>query len=327
MGERAVRMSVLLFIGCLGLLIRAHEMTTDLAGLAGIALGALRPRARAAAARASGGVRRRRWASGVAFLGDGFLPLAMLVALIVAAAARRRPRGARARYAVDRRRSRSLRRAAARALAARCSHAPPAGARAVARRRDVSRWSDPFDATAWALYFAQDPALVRVARVAARGVGAVARAPHARRRARDLQLPLVAFVAFFVVISVFGEAREVNALPLLLPLAILGVAELESAAARRGERARLVRHDDLLPARRAALDRLGRGDHRQARVRRGVAAARRCPGFTYRFSFLAFALAALLTLDLARGGGAVAALHAPRARELDRRASRWCGCW
>src|SRR5438309_6668685 len=39
MAERAVRLAVLLFIGCLGLLIRAHEMTTDLAGLTGIALG------------------------------------------------------------------------------------------------------------------------------------------------------------------------------------------------------------------------------------------------------------------------------------------------
>jgi hypothetical protein len=39
MGERAVRMSVLLFIGCLGLLIRAHEMIADLAGLAAITLG------------------------------------------------------------------------------------------------------------------------------------------------------------------------------------------------------------------------------------------------------------------------------------------------
>src|SRR6187397_633891 len=35
MGERAVRMSVLLLIGSLGLLIRAHEMTPELSGLAG----------------------------------------------------------------------------------------------------------------------------------------------------------------------------------------------------------------------------------------------------------------------------------------------------
>ena len=38
MGERAVRLGVLLFIGSLGLLIRAHEMTPDLVGLTGFAL-------------------------------------------------------------------------------------------------------------------------------------------------------------------------------------------------------------------------------------------------------------------------------------------------
>src|SRR5258708_14093467 len=37
--ERAMRLGVLLFIGCLGLLIRAHEMTTALAGLTGLAPG------------------------------------------------------------------------------------------------------------------------------------------------------------------------------------------------------------------------------------------------------------------------------------------------
>jgi 4-amino-4-deoxy-L-arabinose transferase-like glycosyltransferase len=38
----------------------------------------------------------------------------------------------------------------------------------------------------------------------------------------------VAFVAFLVMLSLFGEARDVNALPLLLPLALLGVAELDT---------------------------------------------------------------------------------------------------
>src|SRR4029079_12776756 len=44
----------------------------------------------------------------------------------------------------------------------------------------------------------------------------------------DLQVPLLVFVAFLLDIHVFGEPREVNAMPLLLPLAILGVAELET---------------------------------------------------------------------------------------------------
>src|SRR5262249_42078600 len=80
-GERGVRLSVLLFLGCLGLLIRAHEMTTDLAGLAGAALG-LYGLALAA---------RRAWVGGallgagigIAFLGDGFLPAGILVSLLV----------------------------------------------------------------------------------------------------------------------------------------------------------------------------------------------------------------------------------------------------
>ena len=38
-GARAGRIAVLLLIGCLGLLIRAHEMSTDLAGLAGVSVG------------------------------------------------------------------------------------------------------------------------------------------------------------------------------------------------------------------------------------------------------------------------------------------------
>ncbi len=82
LGERAMRVCVLLFIGCLGLLIRAHEMSSDLAGLAGLAL-ALYGLALA--------LRRPRWGGvatgvgmGLAFLGDGFLPLVMVLALLAA---------------------------------------------------------------------------------------------------------------------------------------------------------------------------------------------------------------------------------------------------
>ena len=79
--ERGIRLSVLLFIGCLGLLIRAHEMTTDLAGLTGVALGlyglALSGRSPRAGGLALGA------GMGLGFLGNGFLPAGMLLALMV----------------------------------------------------------------------------------------------------------------------------------------------------------------------------------------------------------------------------------------------------
>ncbi|MFZ3321379.1 MAG: glycosyltransferase family 39 protein, partial [Usitatibacter sp.] len=76
-GLRTLRLAVLLFIGCLGLLLRAHEMMPDLAGLAGVSLGlyglilsARRPRL--------GGL-ATGLGIGVAFLGNGFLPVGLLV--------------------------------------------------------------------------------------------------------------------------------------------------------------------------------------------------------------------------------------------------------
>src|SRR4029450_1006048 len=59
-----------------------------------------------------------------------------------------------------------------------------------------------------------------------------ARALWGARRAlldrRELMLPLAAFIAFFLVASVMGDARDANGMALLLPLAILGAAELDS---------------------------------------------------------------------------------------------------
>jgi 4-amino-4-deoxy-L-arabinose transferase-like glycosyltransferase len=100
---------------------------------------------------------------------------------------------------------------------------------------------------------------------------------------------------FFVTVSVLGEAREVDALPVLLPLAILGVAEIETMP--RGAA--------------SALDWFGMTTFLLLAVLlwAGWVAAltgapafaaqylqREVPGFTYRFDFVAFAFAALLTL-------------------------------
>jgi 4-amino-4-deoxy-L-arabinose transferase-like glycosyltransferase len=45
---------------------------------------------------------------------------------------------------------------------------------------------------------------------------------------KGIVLPLVAFAVFLIMVSVFGDARDVTALPLLVPLVLLGVAELDS---------------------------------------------------------------------------------------------------
>ncbi len=292
MGERAVRMSVLLFIGCLGLLIRAHEMTTDLAGLAGVAMAlyglalALR---RPVAGGAVAGV-----GLGVAFLGDGFLPLGMvltLLAILPVAAPAWRTR----QYATT----------AAVALA--CAAPLLALWPFALHMRSPVAWALWSDAAAYSwnesfdqgnglgiLYFLKLlpwyawPAWP----LAAWSVWRARRTLGARR---DLQLTLIAFIAFFLVISVFGGSREVNAMPLLLPLAIMGVAELESIP--RGAASALDWFGMTTFFLFAAVVWIGWGAAITGRPE--IAAAwlqKEVPGFTYRFNFLAFALAALLTL-------------------------------
>lgn len=292
MGERAVRMSVLLFIGCLGLLIRAHEMTTDIAGLTGMAL-ALYGLALALRRPVAGGLAMGA-GMGVAFLGDGFLPLGMLLTLMVmlpvaAPAWRTRP------YA------------ATMAVALAC--AVPLLAiwpLALQARSPVALvlWQDHV-AHAWGGSFGQDvgqgllyflkllpwytwPAWPLAA-------WSVWRARRVLRQRRDLQLPLIAFIAFFVVISAFGGSREVNAMPLLLPLAILGVAELESIP--RGAASALDWFGMTTFFLLAVIGWIGWGAALTGQPE--VAAAwlqKEVPGFTYKFSFIAFSLAALLTL-------------------------------
>ena len=292
-GTRGVRLSVLLFLGCLGLLIRAHEMSTDLAGLTGVALGLY------GIALAS----RRPWLGGVltgagvgmAFLGDGFLPVGVLAALMVALPAT---------SPFWRTRSYAMSMAIAAVVAApllavwplALTTVSPAALHKWMASASSSRWTDGFGQGDFLdlLYFARIlpwhawPAWPLAAWALWKG-----RRNLAARR--DLMLPLVSFAAFFVVISVFGEARDVNALPLLLPLALLGAAEV-----------------DTLPRGAAsALDWFGMTTFFLLGVILWVAwvasvtaspeiaaqwIAREVPGYRHKFNFLAVALAALLTL-------------------------------
>jgi 4-amino-4-deoxy-L-arabinose transferase-like glycosyltransferase len=275
MGERAVRMSVLLLIGCLGLLIRAHEMTPELAGLAGIAL----------AIYGLTLVARRQWLGGaltglgigVAYLGNGLLAVGMLATLL-------------AILPIASPAWRSRRYAAAVAVALACAAPfalawfpgiPAAGDFGQGSNRGVLYFLKLLTWYAW-------PAWPLSA-------WAVWRARRNLATRTELHLPIVAFAAFFVVIAVFAESRDLSALPILLPLAILGVAELESLP--RGAASALDWFGMMTFVLLAALLWIGWGAALTGRPEFAAAFLQKeLPGFTYQFRFLSFALAALLTL-------------------------------
>jgi len=292
-GLRTLRLAVLLFIGCLGLLLRAHEMMPDLAGLAGVSLGlyglilsARRPRLGGLAT----GV-----GIGVAFLGNGFLPASLLVvtmALLPIASPFWRTRA----YAL----TAGIALLAATPLAAiwpvALACAAPGSLQAWLGAATASRWAGPFgnDQVTDLVYFARIlpwyawPALPLAA-------WAVWRARRTLGARREVLLPLVAFVAFFLVTSIFGDAREANGLPLLLPLALLGVAELDSLP--RGAASALDWFGMMTFLSLGAL--LWIGFVAAMTGKPAFAAeviAREVPGFRYQFSFVAFALASLLTM-------------------------------
>jgi len=294
MGERAMRICVLLFIGCVGLLIRAHEMSSDLAGLTGIALGlyglAL-------------SIRRPKLAgvmlgagAGVAFLGDGFLPLAMLTVTAIALP-----------LAAPAYRTRSYATTAGIALLcalpllalwpALLAANPKADLAGWLARATTSRWSGDEAARTGlqdTVYFVKIlpwyawPAWPLAA-------WSLWRARKNLAERRDLQMPFVAFLVFLVLVSIFGEAREINALPLLLPLSLLGVAEIDTL--KRGAASALdwfgVTTFFLLAAMIwiAWVASLTGSPEAVA-----VLVQREVPTFKYPFSFLPFAFAALLTL-------------------------------
>lgn len=288
MGERAVRMAVLLLLGCLGLLIRSHEMTTDVAGLAGLALalyGLALARNRPLAGGAITGV-----GMGFAFLGDGPLPLAMMLAALAVL-----PLAS----PLWRTRNHALTVAVALACAAPLVAIWPL----------MLQWKSPVALSIWMsnatslgwgdegmglLYFVKImpwyawPAWPLAA-------WTLWRARRVLPERSDLQLPLLVFVAFLLATSVFGDAREVNAMPLLLPLAILGVAELDSLP--RGAASALDWFGMTTFLLLAAILWIGWGAALTGKPELAADWLRReVPGFTYRFRFLAFVPAALLTL-------------------------------
>lgn len=289
MGARAVRLGVLLFLGCLGLLVRAHELSPALAGLAGAAVGlwglalALR-RPLAGGAAAGAGI-------GIAFLGGGILPaamLAMLVAVLPLAGPAWRTRAYASSAAI------------AAAVALPLVALWPALLATLAPGW-VVLWWDAFVATRWTDPLGQD-GLFYLARILPwytwpawpLAVWSVWRARKVLATRNDLLLPLVALIVFFVSVSVLGEAREVDAMPVLLPLAILGVAEIDSLP--RGAASALDWFGMTTFFLFAVLLWLG-----WVAALTGAPAfaaqylQREVPGFTYRFDFVAFALAALLS--------------------------------
>jgi 4-amino-4-deoxy-L-arabinose transferase-like glycosyltransferase len=291
-GERAGRISVLLFIGCLGILIRAHEMSTDLAGLAGLSL-ALAGIALAAKSPLSGGA-IAGLGIGVAFLGDGFFPatIALLVALLM-------PLTGKSWRTLDCTRALGV----ALAVAAPFLLAWPI-ALALKAPGVWSDWAGIALATRWSgggtsgtladtFYFARIlpwyawPALP----LAAWTVW------HSRRtlaRRTELHLPLVATAVFFIALSAVAEAREVNAMPLLLPLVLLGAADLDTLP--RGAASALDWFGVTTFALFALLIWIGFVAVMTGSPPAAAAwVAREIPGYEYRFRFLPFALAALLT--------------------------------
>jgi hypothetical protein len=124
---------------------------------------------------------------------------------------------------------------------------------------------------------------------------ALYRSRRTLRERRDLLLPLGAFIAFFLVASVMGEARDANAMPLLIPLVILGAAELDSLP--RARRARSDWFGTMTFLCLAAIIWIGFYAATTGHPAAALAwITREVPDFKYKFSFLSCALAALLTL-------------------------------
>jgi 4-amino-4-deoxy-L-arabinose transferase-like glycosyltransferase len=229
--ERSGSLAVLLLLGCFGLVVRSHQLITDVAMLAGIAM-AYYGCALAVRRPGAGGI----WmgsGAGIGFLANGVVAPAIVFAVALLPACVR----AGVALPVLRRRARDRRRhrrTLDRDLA--CAPQPPLS-RAVRRlavgseperlhRRPVGRREER-------AVLPEDIALVRVSRMAARAVGAVADAPTGGVDGAARHPALVGFFVTLVILSASTDARELYALPMLLPLALLAVPGPRTCAAAR----------------------------------------------------------------------------------------------
>jgi len=292
LGERGVRVSVLLLIGCVGLLIRAHEMTSDLVPLAASAmalwgLGLAHRRPYAGGAIVGGAI-------GMGFLGDGFLPAGMIVATLAFLPAMGH-HWRTARYAGTVAVAIAVAAPLVAAWPLLLSMSGPGNLQHWLANAMASRWTDPLPHDGLEIfYFARLlpwyawPAWPLAA-------WALYRARRTLRDRHELLLPLAAFIAFFLVASVMGEARDANALPLLVPLVVLGAAELDSLP--RGAASALDWFGMMTFLSLAAIIWIGFFAATTGQPEAAVTwITKEVPGFKYRFSFLSCALASLLTL-------------------------------
>jgi 4-amino-4-deoxy-L-arabinose transferase-like glycosyltransferase len=292
-GERGARMGVLLFIGCIGLLIRAHEMNSDLAGLTGVAIGfyglvLARERPLAGGAWLGAGV-------GLAFLGDGLLPALLLVVLAIALPVL---------LATWRTRN----------YVSTCFAAAACAAPFIVIWPVLLLQVAPQLPGQWLVAASGLRATIADSRPILDGPGyflrilpwhawpalplaawTVWRARKLLAQREDLRLPLVAFATFLVVLTLFGEARDSNALAMLVPLTMLAVAEIDSlprgAASALdwfGVTTFLLFGAMLWVGWYAVLTGVPEGVAQWVR--------KEIPGFTYGFKPLSVALAAALTL-------------------------------
>ena len=291
-GPRAGRLAGLLLLGCFGLLIRAHEMSADLAALAGVAMGV------AGVTLAPKMPKRGGLLVGVglaaAFLGNGLISALLVIGLAALAplawpAARSRPYGL------------------AMAIALGCalmlgglwpllvSRADPAFWSAWSTEAFATRWAtDDFTGAASGLtYFAKIlpwyawPALPLAA-------WTLWKSRRGLAGRLNLRVPMLATALFFVLLTLLAEAREVNAMPLLIPLVLLGVAEVDNLP--RGAASALDWFGVMTFALVALLLWLAFAaalTGSPEAVARWL--AREVPGYHYSFRFVPVALAALLT--------------------------------